>query len=851
MQYQVINKCILVLALCLLVLGNVYAQRENVWAFGYHAGVDFNGAAPVPITTSMATTEACASVCSATGQLLFYTNGERVWDQNGNFMQNGITIATQQISSTTQGATIVLMPDSPSKYYIFSLSSIENGPGGWGKLYYTVVDMSMNNGLGAVDASRTGVLVDTGLQENMTAVAGRDCNVWLLTITQKGVLKAFSIDHNGVNTVAVQSPVIPGSGIQAVPIPGSIAVSPDRTKVAIADSAVTLYDFNAATGTVSNPLVLATQSFHYAVCFSANSSKLYATRLGIDGVKQFDLSSGIPSVIAGSLVLLNPGFPSPCALKRGPDDKIYCFPNNFTLGVINQPNLAGTACNYTPGSFQLAPLTNGRLGSPGAVAYVIPTGDTVFDTHVINVTDCFTDSYTLQVNTQAVGLVWEDGSTLPVRTVIGPGTYWSTYSFHCVVYSDTFVVHFPNALPIISVYPACKGQNSGLATASPNNAGYVYTWRNTAATIVSTSDSLKHAVAGAYTLRVVTPDGCDSTFSVFIPEEQHIASFEVDTIICQGASVGFNNTSDNHFTQFAWTFGDGNVSAQQSPTHTYSDKGYYSARLIATDPVCIDTAIRHIAVDSILSSYFNLDPDRICIGQYINFYPYADSTVQSFHWSYGDGTSMTSEPEPLLHHAYDTDGTMAVNLSTEYRACPTSSFADTVWVYPLPKIYLGPDSGLCLDGAPIALVNEWNDPGTPTKNLWNTGDTTASLKVVHPGTYSLTISNGPLGCSATGSVVIHKNCYVDIPNAFTPNGDGENDYFFPRQLLSRNITRFEMRIMNRWGQEIFTTTRTDGRGWDGRLNDKPQQQGVYIYLINLTVDNRREEQYTGNVTLIR
>jgi gliding motility-associated-like protein len=172
-------------------------------------------------------------------------------------------------------------------------------------------------------------------------------------------------------------------------------------------------------------------------------------------------------------------------------------------------------------------------------------------------------------------------------------------------------------------------------------------------------------------------------------------------------------------------------------------------------------------------------------------------------------------------------------------------------VYPLPKVYLGPDTGLCLAGAPILLRNQFPTTFTAIKNQWNTGDTTAVIKIVHPGTYSLTVSSGPLGCNTTESVVVHKDCYIDIPNAFTPNGDGENDYFFPRQLLSRKLTRFKMQILNRWGQLIFETNRTDGQGWDGRFNSQLQPQGVYLYLIDLTIDNHREEKYSGNVTLIR
>src|SRR5690606_24262700 len=91
--------------------------------------------------------------------------------------------------------------------------------------------------------------------------------------------------------------------------------------------------------------------------------------------------------------------------------------------------------------------------------------------------------------------------------------------------------------------------------------------------------------------------------------------------------------------------------------------------------------------------------------------------------------------------------------------------------------------------------------------------------------------------------------YVDIPNAFTPDGDGHNDYFFPRALLSENLSRFKMQVFNRWGQVVFETNRPNGRGWDGRLNGEVQPMGVYLYRIEADFSNGRQEQYSGNVTL--
>src|ERR1019366_6558915 len=107
---------------------------------------------------------------------------------------------------------------------------------------------------------------------------------------------------------------------------------------------------------------------------------------------------------------------------------------------------------------------------------------------------------------------------------------------------------------------------------------------------------------------------------------------------------------------------------------------------------------------------------------------------------------------------------------------------------------------------------------------WNTGQTTREISVVEPGNYYATVKIH--GCESTDSVLVQNDCFMEIPNAFTPNGDGSNDYFFPRPLLARGLTSFKMDIYNRWGQLIFSTTNTEGRGWDGKFNDVAQPEGV-------------------------
>jgi len=403
---------------------------------------------------------------------------------------------------------------------------------------------------------------------------------------------------------------------------------------------------------------------------------------------------------------------------------------------------------------------------------------------------------------------------------------------------DTACVNTPNGSAYATTYPG-------------DTVTYHYLWQNSTGDTLSTTDTLAHVPSGNYTLQVKTAH-CDTMLSFTIPEVDYRVSFQVDTLVCQGTRLHFQNTSDPHFSSFHWNFGDGDTIVFPSPEHRYLHPGRYEISLIGKSNICIDTAHRTITVDSLLSIKFHAHPGRICTGETIFFYPTAqDSTITGLHWQFGDGNATTSGIVQAWQHAYDTAGRLPVTLTTSFRACPDTSYTDTVMVYPLPYVDLGKDTSICLRGAPITLTNLAENRQGTYHYLWNTGDTSKKIQVRHPGEYSLKVSTEPLGCYTKETVRVTKDCYIDIPNAFTPNGDGNNDYFLPRKLLSKGVTGFKMDIYNRWGEKIFTTNNPIGRGWDGRFNGKPQPQGVYVYLIDVVYKNGKGEHYQGNVTLIR
>ena len=149
----------------LLVSLTSSAQKEaNHWYFGFGAGLDFSsGTVVVDTNTNMNAGEGCSVISNSSGDLLFYTNGESVWDRNHQTMPNGMGILGND--NSTQAALIIPLPKSDSLYYIFTTES-SGQPGGF---RYSVVDMTLNGGLGDVITGSKNTLLITPVTEQVAA----------------------------------------------------------------------------------------------------------------------------------------------------------------------------------------------------------------------------------------------------------------------------------------------------------------------------------------------------------------------------------------------------------------------------------------------------------------------------------------------------------------------------------------------------------------------------------------------------------------------------------------------------------------------------------------------------------
>lgn len=367
----------------------------------------------------------------------------------------------------------------------------------------------------------------------------------------------------------------------------------------------------------------------------------------------------------------------------------------------------------------------------------------------------------------------------------------------------------------------------------------------------------RYAQQGLYQVTLyASNDYCRDT-AIKVIDTRHTVKADfnaLDTVIaCDGREIPFTNTSTATFSPFQslWNFGDGNTTTAPSPRHTYANPGTYHVTLSVTDSIgCMDSLRKTVIIDTLPHLELLLDKHALCTGEPLGLVAkYTESGLTNVQWSFGDGSPATDTKRP--QHTYENPGTYWISLLVEYRACSELSAIDSVVVYGFPKVNLGPDTTLCPGSMALTLQNLANGAdGQQLSYLWNTGSKEPSIKVTEPGIYSLRVSNAH-DCATEDVIEIQKDCYIDIPNTFTPNGDGVNDYFYPRQLLSKGVTAFEMKVYSRWGQLVFASNVLMGRGWDGRFNGVDQPEGTYIYVIDVVMKDGRQEQYKGNVTLLR
>lgn len=416
---------------------------------------------------------------------------------------------------------------------------------------------------------------------------------------------------------------------------------------------------------------------------------------------------------------------------------------------------------------------------------------------------------------------------------------------------DVIVTRKPKP-PVVKNIIYCKGVVTQALTAT----GLNLKWYDAASagTKYPTTPVPANLPAGIKSYYVTqTVNGCESDrakLDIEISESKAVFTLSKDSL-CSTELLSLTNlstsSSSGSYTSL-WSFGDGASSTDSNATHSYTDaRNTYTIKLLVNNiNGCQDSATKIVEVfkQPILS--INANEKIICQGEKIDFSGIATAGYRSLTWDFGDGDPAYNNLQ--VRHAFTQAGIFNVQLKGSYPACPGISSGILIEVKAIPNVNLGRDTGICPGNLALTLKNLNSAP--VDKYTWSTGDTTATIQVRNEGVYSLKAQNWR--CVASDDIQVSKACYLDIPNAFTPGSGADDDaYFLPRNLLSKSAVSFDMKIFDRWGQLIFESDKTDGRGWDGTYKGQAMPLGVYVYMIQVSFSNGVSENYNGNVTLLR
>ncbi|QKG58171.1 gliding motility-associated C-terminal domain-containing protein [Hymenobacter sp. BRD128] len=364
----------------------------NTWYFGFKAGLDFNQATdsipPKVLKDGAMDAPAGSGIMSdSNGKILFYSNGETVWNADGTVMTNGTGLAGNRF--TTDGPLPlkmpgIVMPGQPTRYLLFTLNSTVG-------LSYSEIDIPAGGGPGTVIAATKNKPLARGTAEKLTGVFHKNgCDIWVIAHgwgdaktgnnNRGDAFLAYRLRLTGLDTIPIISPVgsLHAPRKAALGYKGQMRVTPDGQRLALArysevvgdsSSTVEFFGFNAGTGQVSvNPrvpyIVDSGAGKYYGVSFSAGNY-LYATVRNPPKLLQFNVSGNGP--VTKQTIPLKQKTPVDLgSMQAAPDGKIYVARDNQpALGFIAHPDSLGAKARYADDSLQLG----GRLSGLGLVNF--------------------------------------------------------------------------------------------------------------------------------------------------------------------------------------------------------------------------------------------------------------------------------------------------------------------------------------------------------------------------------------------------------------------------------------------------------------------------------------------------
>lgn len=438
---------------------------------------------------------------------------------------------------------------------------------------------------------------------------------------------------------------------------------------------------------------------------------------------------------------------------------------------------------------------------------------------------CDATSILLSVESNGNDVIWHDGSSGEQFLAISPGVYFVEISNQCNSYTDTIAINEGGSSPDLDLgsdQSLCPGEIILLA---PNIEDVSFQWSD------GSTDST-YTVTGVGIIYLVVENECGvDSDTIEVSPDVNGPQIELgDTLsFCEGQIAVIQG--DVLGVDYLWE--DGST----SPELQVSSSGEYSVTVsnacgAGSDTVYVDFLQKPAA--------FDLGPDTmICPDDFILLN--APPTFSQITWQDGshEVNMIADQEQTYWLEAKNQCGVARdeIAITIDHNIPSTDLASQILWC---------PEETVTLD-----VSQDFN-----ATYLWNTESTQPFIDVNQPGTFSVIINSLCSSLEVEVEVIEDESCSSQfslfVPNIFSPNGDGRNDFFKVSYSDISNITSLHSRIFDRWGNEVFNSDQIEF-SWDGSFHGNVLLPGVYTYLIVATFEEQGKtkiKKFVGDITIL-
>ncbi len=548
---------------------------------------------------------------------------------------------------------------------------------------------------------------------------------------------------------------------------------------------------------------------------------------------------------------------------------------NFGNGDTTSTELTPIRTFNTPGTYTISLAIRDSICQTYDTAYQVITVNP--QTEIVTITNSTTSCDSIWIDVDAIAAdeyIWSSSplftDTLNISTSIDSAFVYGngTLTFYVLAFNDncydidsvTITFHKPSPISLSTTnLQGCNPLTVNFSNNSGPHDSFLWDFGNGDTDSTNLNPTVTYTIPGNYNASLSIFDSiCNSSFTQNITVEVYpsvTVSTPSDITTCDSAIIYANSTNA---TDYIWStspnFTDtinNNLNSDSLIVYPTDTTTYY---IMATNGNCS-------AMDSIKINFIgvriNVENGAICSGQNdtltavnLTGMPLTYSWTPISEIISGTNTS-TVVVNPVNDLTYYVTAQNSLGCSTFDSAIvyvsgfdPSiiniSADNDTLYVGDGTYLHIFPDSAFSYEWTPSNSLNNStiaNPYATPTFNT----------------TYTVLLTENSSTCSYIRTITIYAwelNCKdpdVFLPNAFTPNGDSENDVLY---LRGKFVEEMNLKIYNRWGELVFESNQQNV-GWDGTYNGKPVDPAVFVYHLTVKCVDGQEYFKKGNVTVIR